>query len=515
MLNRSLKTHLILLFLFLPPILACSQESFIPIYPGPVKSFDSLYDKKGANFHSAIKPFQLKDLKLLTDSIYNFSGHSVLNKKKLKISLCPLLNITGLYQTGSDNFFSMREAGAMVNMEVGKRIGVYGDFTAGNSYFPDYLDSFISRYEIIPGFGNAYKNGRNYNYQMSNFYLTASPSRFFNLTAGHGKNFIGDGYRSLFLSDQSAPSPYFRILATAGQFKYIALFSALKDINTYPFIKGDRHLKFSAIHYLSWNIGKRITLGFFESIIWQSRDTTGKYGMEINYLNPVVFYRPVEFSIGSSDNALVGGGFKIRLFNNQAIYGQIILDEFLLSEIKNQTGWWANKYGFQFGANINSPFNLKGLYIKAEFNYVRPFTYSHGNPIQNYGHFNQPLAHPFGANFMEQVYKFAYRKNKYGLEFSYIYAIRGLDYDQYNYGQDIYKSYTTHSKELGNYTGQGLVLNYHFFEPKVYWNILPVYNLRVEAGIAGRVNKTVRGGDNKNFIVVGIKSGFNRFYSDL
>ena len=84
---------------------------------------------------------------------------------------------------------------------------------------------------------------------------------------------------------------------------------------------------------MSWNATKRINVSFFESIVWQSRDSNNaNLGYDVNYLNPVIFYRPTEYALGSGDNALIGASFKVRLWKHLQLYGQLIIDEFLLKE---------------------------------------------------------------------------------------------------------------------------------------------------------------------------------------
>ena len=65
--------------------------------------------------------------------------------------------------------------------------------------------------------------------------------------------------------------------------------------------------KYTTTHYLSWAISKRVNLSFFDAIVWSATDSAGNYrGFDAQYLNPIIFMRPVEFSIGSPDNALMG-----------------------------------------------------------------------------------------------------------------------------------------------------------------------------------------------------------------
>src|SRR6185369_7292398 len=111
---------------------------------------------------------------------------------------------------------------------------------------------------------------------------------------------------------------------------------------------------------------------------------------EFGYLNPIIFYRSIELSNGSFDNSLAGLDAKVNVAKSFQFYGQFCLDEFLLSEIKKNRGWWANKWGIQIGAKYVDAFGIKNLDLQLEHNRVRPFTYSHTDSVANYTHYNQP-----------------------------------------------------------------------------------------------------------------------------
>ena len=71
--------------------------------------------------------------------------------------------------------------------------------------------------------------------------------------------------------------------------------------------------------------------------------------------------------------------------------------------MKAGNGWWANKFGLQLGGKYINAFKVKNLDLQGELNMVKPFTYSHYDSIANFTHYNQPLAHPLGANFVEAI----------------------------------------------------------------------------------------------------------------
>src|SRR5690606_31271355 len=113
--------------------------------------------------------------------------------------------------------------------------------------------------------------------------------------------------------------------------------------------------------------------------------------------------RSVEHNLGSQDNALLGLDFRWNLFNTAQLYGQLVLDEFVLNEVKSGDGWWANKQAGQIGAKYVDVLGLSNFDLQAEVNIIRPYMYPHRDGSSNYQHNRQPLAHPMGANLYEFV----------------------------------------------------------------------------------------------------------------
>ena len=103
-----------------------------------------------------------------------------------------------------------------------------------------------------------------------------------------------------------------------------------------------------ANHYLSWNVSNRWNLGLFESVIWTD---TNNRGFDMNFVNPIIFYRAVEFSSSArTGNAVLGLTSKYKWNNQLNFYGQFLLDEFSLGEVKNEKNSWKNKFAYQLGA---------------------------------------------------------------------------------------------------------------------------------------------------------------------
>jgi hypothetical protein len=340
-------------------------------------------------------------------------------------------------------------------------------------------------------------------------------NKFFTFSGGYGKNWFGEGYRSLLLSDNAAAHPFAKIETSFAGIKYVNLYNAWKDNTNNPYDTSQDINKFSSIHYLSWNITRELNLSIFETVVWQGKDTLTNRGFDVNYLNPIVFYRPVEYGLGSSDNVLLGANLSYKFDIKHNVYAQFVLDEFLLSEIQAKSKWWANKYGYQLGYKTANLL-VDNLYFQIEFNGVRPFTYSHKSSQHAYGHLNSSVTHPVGANFYELLNVVSYKKDKHRFTNKMNFISYGVDSSATtSVGQDIFKSYTLRD---GNYDhlimqGQRLqVFNESFVYEYALWPEIEMYLL---AKYDWRAVNTSQGLNHFHTFSVGIKSRIWNSYNDF
>ncbi len=406
--------------------------------------------------------------------------------------------------------------GFLIQGSIGKNFAFSTRFYENQAVFPTYIDNYIQKNSVVPGQGFIKTFGDNgFDFSRAEAYISWSASKHFNLQFGHGKHFIGDGYRSLLLSDNAFSYPYLKINSRFWRIQYTNLFTQMQ----YPNASHSKNLGFRkknvTMHYLDYRVTNRLNIGLFETIIWESQDSTGYRGFDWNYFNPVIFYRPVEFSLGSPDNALIGFNTSFRFNKGYVAYGQFVLDEFKLSHMTSGDGWWANKYGFQLGVKSYDFLKVPDLYLQAEYNYVRPYTYSHWDPIQNYGHYNQPLAHPFGANFSEWMVRSSWKYNRFVLNAKGIFALYGLDTSNVNYGKDIFVSYNNHASDFGNKVGQGLRTNLTHLDFSLSYILNYHTNMRITAGWIYRKESNSKFTDRTNWFYLSLATSLDRFYYDF
>lgn len=280
--------------------------------------------------------------------------------------------------------------------------------------------------------------------------LGYTPNEMLHISTGIDNQFFGEGYRSLIQGDQVAPNPFVQFRVNFWNLEYGLLYQFLHDNNL---ANKTRDWKYNTTHYLSMNIGSNFNIMLLETVIFQSKDSTYNRGYEVEYLNPFVFFRPQEYSLGSTDNVLLALQTSYYFSGKKhAVYFQLPLDEFVLKEITKRSKWWANKYGLQLG--------IKGQFKKwtyqLEGNLVRPYTFSHISSGQNNGSLGLPLGHYLGSNFAELIATAQIPFNTFHLTLFSSFYLKGFDDSAVSYGGDIYKSYTSHPKEYENTIGQGI-----------------------------------------------------------
>lgn len=480
-------------------------------------------------FHSSFKPYISSTLNEFSDTAITFLHHPIKNfflsktynegpnkRNQFQIQALPIIDLQAGYDVLEKRFVSEIVGGTHLKLNINNDFTFALTAIGGRVTYPNFLDTAVSSTHLISGLGRAYKNtDGSYSFTNLTGYLSYSPNSTFNFQLGKDKHFIGDGYRSLLLSDLSNNNPYFGINVNIWHIQYNVWYSWMQDFSRFDGRQKSLQNKYGTFHYLTYNVTKELNISFFENVVWQGNDTNRHRSFDVNYLNPIVFYRPQEYSIGSSDNALMGLNLSAKLFKCLKLYAQGVADEFYFKEIKARKGWWANKQGWQFGAKYINAFKVKGLTLQVEYNEVRPYTYTHGSVQQNYSNYGQALAHPLGANFKEYLGFASYRANRWMLSFQGIAATIGKDTMGSNLGQNIFLSYTTRPYEYGHKTTQGNKMQLLQSDIKFTYYAIPQLNLRLEIGYIQRSMKDDSGYELQSpYIYFGVKTSIHQFYRD-
>jgi hypothetical protein len=360
-------------------------------------------------------------------------------------------------QFSDPSFINLR--GVEIRGMIDRKIGFYTFLGENQSILPSYVRNGMADNPVVPHelFWKKFKtNG--VDFFQARAYIDFNISKHIYVQFGQDRTNIGNGYRSLILSDFAPPSLFLRANLKVWKINYLfQLNRVAADAygNTGGSGAGPYPIKYVAFHHASINIGKKFNLGLFESVVF---DADSSSHFDPSYLNPVIFYRAIEQQFGSTDNVLLGTDFKWNAVKHLSFYGQAVLDEFVLDHIKARDGWWANKYALQGGLKYIDVLGVNNLDLQLEGNVVRPFTYSHGSDYGSYSNYRQPMAHPLGSNFYEMAAIIRYQPiPRLNLIAKSFYAKKGLDAATENNGGNILKINSTRSNEYGNKIAQGAV----------------------------------------------------------
>ncbi|MCB9033394.1 MAG: hypothetical protein H6553_06120 [Chitinophagales bacterium] len=381
-----------------------------------------------------------------------------------KAAVNPAVYVRGGQDFAEKDFKFFNSKGFEARGQIDKWVGFYALFLSEQGRFPNYVNQYVKQHKVVPhaGYWKEYGNG-GFDYFLAKGYVTFSPSKHINFQFGYDNNFIGDGIRSMFLSDFSNNYMFFKINTNVWKINYQNIFAELTKYYGHG-ADGLLDKKYVAMHHLSFNITKWLNLGVFESVVFSRANH-----FELQYLNPLIFYRSIEQALGSPDNAFIGFDFKMNFAKHLQFYGQLLLDELNFSKefsvpgkskfygLTHPNKWWANKFSAQFGLKYIDMFGVDHLDFQFEANVSRPYTYSHTDTITSYTHYNQPLAHPLGANFTELIAEIKYQPlQQLFISSRFIYNKYGENTSTENWGADPLQPYGNFVNEFGNYIGQGV-----------------------------------------------------------
>jgi hypothetical protein len=408
------------------------------------------------------------------------------NRKDFYLRVNPLIDLRyGKQQNDAEDYFYNRR-GLKLRAGIDDRIFFNFEILETQVGLPNFVRQFRDRFSALPGAGflkryslDLVNVAQGADYLNGQGYMSVDLTRHVGARLGYGRHFIGDGERSLLLSDFSNNYPFLELNWRIWKFHYRNIFAEL-TAGPSGGPNGLLPKKYMAAHYLSINVGKRVTIGLFEAVV-MNRDK----GFDLAYLNPVILYRTIEQSVGSPDNVVVGLTGRYRSPWRVEVYGQFILDEFKFDELfVERRGWWANKFGYQLGARYADAFGLDQLDLTVERNLVRPYTYSHRN-LANYTHFAMPLAHPLGANFRENLVGLEYRPiSRLHLRGRLYLIEQGEGTEDRVVGENINRFHGEREMDFGNKIGQGIGYTNTLLSLTAGYEIKP--NLWLEAEFLSR-----------------------------
>ncbi len=452
---------------------------------------DSLiYDTEGAKrfFSKHKKNFFYRKL-LFEDFIF-------IEKKNFVLQINPLFFVEGgrVFPKNDTNYF-INTRGIELKGQIGKKLSFYSSFRENQARFRSYIHARVWERLVVPGQGAVKKNGKDaslFDFSSAAAYLSFTPYNFLNIQLGQDKNFIGEGHRSLFLSDNSMNYPFLKFNVSFKNFKYTSMFTQFRDFEKVYYSYHFR--KHAAFNYLSYNYKNRFEIALFEGALYQTTDTA-KYTNRFpaDFFIPVPGVRTAVNSLQKTQHhILMGLNAKLKVSQHIQAYGQIALDN---PQDK--------KFAFQAGVKIFDLFFSKipefRWHLQAEHNFAQAKTYAHQSlKYQTWTHYNEELSSYFGNNFAEWFASTNIAFKRLSLSFS----CNWVQLNRQGISSDIYASGSTANTPEQKVSHQMLHFSY-IINPRTHLQLYAGADRRIAAGL------------KETYFMFGIRTGISNFYYDF
>jgi hypothetical protein len=235
---------------------------------------------------------------------------------------------------------------------------------------------------------------------------------------GREKTRFSFGYGSnLVLSGDHANLDFFKFQFKYGPVRYTSL--AASTVGRYQVIRDDNYTKYFAANKFQLHIPKLFDLSIGEVIVYSGR------GLDLAYMNPLIFYKFAEMSLQDRDNGTIFFDFQSDFIPNVELQGAFFLDENILGNM-GDLELFSNKTAYQLGAYWYTP--VKDLTLITEYTRIRPYVYTHTNPKNTYTSWDSPVGHAIGPNADQILFKADYALNFLTNIFaSYSFTRKGLN----------------------------------------------------------------------------------------
>ncbi len=508
-------------------------QHLVPLHRHRLVELERLMLEDSETYHTALKPFVIADTGKFFSGLYAREGkpggwiekklryENLIMKEdeNYRFTADPVLDFQFSKNRDQEKYFYRNTRGFYVTGRIGKKVAFHSVLFENQVAFQPYVTRFINKKEVIPH-AASYKPyeapfsqlaPEAYDFAMAEGVLSWNAIPELNLQMGQGKHIIGDGYRSLLLSDNSYSYPFIKATATFWKIQYTAMFAEMLDMDLPNDAESGYRKKRSSIQFVNFKALPWLQAGLFEATIYQPEDSTGYEGFKANYINPVILSRTIEYGLDSKNNTLLGANLRIQLPLKLVLYGQFVLDE-LGDKNGKKLSEKADRYGYQIGAKWFDVLSVEQLYLQAEYNAAMPYLYASNPSSQNYGHTRQPLAHPLGANFKEFVGLFQYQYRDFALEIQANYAWYGTDTSEFSFGKDICKPAPEleYGEEVDTHITQGIETKLAFARAQLSYILNPRTDMRiyVEAAMRKEANDVI------NYEDVFVSFGLRTFLSN-
>lgn len=409
------------IFLFCLPALlpgwSFAQNNDVPFQRDIYRGLELKAANRDARVHSGLKPLieRRADLSATmgyavdsakyyfwyTEKLYRDHLLQV-RQEDVRISVDPLFQFELGFDPGDRTAYSdtnryyQNTRGFLLRGDIGERFSFQTMFHETQALVPQYLFRYVERTGAMPGQARVkIQERRELDFGWSQANISYSPAAWINVQFGHGKHFVGHGYRSMLLSDNALNAPYLKFSAlflkqrvqySTWHTKHLGGLSRTDRLPTGDAAESLLYWYRARFNHLSVDLG-RVQLGLFEATLFRTIDSAGVLPFDAMELNPIIGLNTLLKAGAPGSSRLIGADMRVKLTDRLFAYGQVALSEAL--------AWQAGLRAFDLG--------VKGFDLQFEYNSADPYAYMNDPAELAYQHGSLPLAHPLGTHFQEAV----------------------------------------------------------------------------------------------------------------
>ncbi|MCK9255908.1 MAG: hypothetical protein GX793_06260 [Bacteroidales bacterium] len=418
--------------------------------------------------------------------------------------LNPLIDFRFNYQNNAKGYHNTR--GIVVNGKLASKIYFNTSFTESQAVFPESIKAFYDEFGVIPGYGRVkpLSGLGEFDFAVAYGNIAIKASKILDISFGYDKLFIGEGYRSLILSDFSAPMVY---LKTSYNFKKIQFnrtftkainpnFNNVLQVENPVSMNSRYPSKYVSFNTLTYKLNSAWQISLVEALVFSKDIDLWNYPAFIL----VPFIRTTYINSNKLlTNNFVGLNTSWQNKNIGIIYSQIFIDKISKSDITASVQLGYKNFDF---------LKIKDLFLQVEYNRVPREMYLHPNNDLHFGHYNQALAHPAGAGFNEilAILDYKFKNFEFLIKTVFLkYAEVNAEYNQ----QNIFDYYILYKTDENSFTRNPVLIS----DFQLIYNLNNSYRLQVFTGISNRTDLNTK---NKiNFIQFGLRTAIRTNYDDF
>ncbi len=200
----------------------------------PLDSNSSKADRFNYTYLQTENRFYLSDSiatskKAFLNTFYHYKNDAYsVSTESFKLSINPMLYVGAGKERGNESNLFINSRGLEIDGLIDNKVGFYASLIENQANFPSYAVARTYGYGAVPGenFWKGFKeNG--VDFFTAKGYVSVNATKHIGVQFGYDKNFIGNGYRSLILSDYSGNHTFLKLNTKIWKFQYTNLFAEL------------------------------------------------------------------------------------------------------------------------------------------------------------------------------------------------------------------------------------------------------------------------------------------------